>query len=181
MKDLKSLQWHVTGANQAGLALLLSLVYLLVIAIIGLVIVVSASLQFRMAGNHESRLVAEQDARAVAHELTAAVDHTLQLPPTHTACGTDDFAAGCDQSTLTPPSLLHMLGRDNARYGIQRRHPRILQSAVGRESQARASSAAHDRFALYEVAVSVNAEPGRPGNAHIVRGVAVRLPSDPQQ
>lgn len=181
MTGLMSTQGPVSRPGEAGIALLLSLVYLLVIAIIGVAVVESASLQFRMAGNHESSLVAEQDARAVAHELTAAVDHTLQLPPAHTACGIDDPAAGCDRRVLAAPSLLEALGRENTMYGIQRRYPRVLRSAVGREPEARASSAAHDRFALYEVAVSVNAGPGRPGSARVVRGVAVRLPSEPQQ
>lgn len=168
-------------ASQDGLALLLSLAYLFVIAIIGGVIIEAASLQFRMAGNHASRAVVEQDARAIAHELTAAVDAALQLPPGYRICGAGDAPLACDGRGLARPSLLGELGRDGAAYSLRRRYPATVHAAVGRERQWRASSAAHDRFALYEVSVSLNAQPGRPGSASIVRGVAVRLPSEPVQ
>ncbi|MGB1141810.1 MAG: hypothetical protein ACPG1A_12990 [Halioglobus sp.] len=122
-------------------------------------------------------MAAEQAARAVLHELAATVTPSLELPVASRTCGIGDRRPECDSDTLARPGMLDVLGRRDIVYSIVRRYPSQLKGLPVREPETNVSSARMDRFALYELEVSVLPEEGRPSSASLVRGFLQRLPS----
>ena len=163
--------------SQTGIALPLVLSCLVVLFLVAGLMAETASLQFRMAGNYQSLVTAEQTVRAVAHELTESVDLSLTLPVKSTVCGLEDSRVTCDARALAQPAILKTWGVDGIQYSITRRFPAELRMDTVRESESRASSAQHNRFAVYEVEVSLHGGQKRRATTAIIRGVALRLPS----
>lgn len=162
-----------------GIVLPLSIVYLIIISILAVLLIEVAGLQFRAAGNDQHRVVAEQAARAVMHELTTMVTPSPDPSVAGRTCGIGDRRSECDSAILARPRMLDALGRDAVVYSIERRHSAELEVLALREPESRVSSAAVDRFARYELEVSVLSEPGRPVSVGLVRGFFQRLPSGP--
>lgn len=129
-----------------------------------------ATLQSRMAGNVASRLFAFELAESVIVEILQEPGRfTLREAPGVLRCPED-----LSKSVCTP---LNFDSDQVGVYSVSRIAPLWWRDFTLRESEAQVTGIGHFNTAIFEVAVTIGAQHGRSATAHVIQGVAVRVPA----
>ena len=162
-----------------GAVLLLALVFMLMLAIIASTVLQTAILQLRMAGNDQFLEEALHKAQAIATELSLNPDNfSLEGGVGHTNCAIGEQSLHCDRSQLQIPGSAEAPPGVKIDYRVIRQDPLLWRGFPLREAQDAASSSRFDA-AIFEIDVRVDGSEKRLGSAHIVQGIAVRVPAFP--
>lgn len=167
----------VTTQRLRGSVLLLALVFVLMLSLIAASVVQTATLQLHMAGNDQLREEAGQLARAIAAELSSYSENFLLASDTgHTNCAPADPGADCDSRSLRLPLSARAATSYDLDYRVVRAAP-LRRERYPLPGVAEATTgAAFATVAVFEVEVRVDGRHRRRGSAHVVQGVALRLP-----
>lgn len=169
---------HVYPHSIQGAALLLALVFMLMLAMIAATVMRTAILQLHMAGNDQFQEEAFHQVQAVATELSLESNNfRLDTEAGDVNCPTFSAAPECDLKLL--PQLVHTEVPDGIAldYRIIRQEPMLLRGFPVRESIDKASSSTRFDAAIFEISVRIDGSSRKLGNAHMVQGIAVRVPS----
>ena len=164
---------------QRGAVLLLALVFMLMVAIIAATSMRTSILQLHMAGNDQFVEEAFHRAQAVVTELSLGADNfRLEMEAGDVNCpaGSDD--PDCDYDLLPAPA--HTTTPDGVAldYRITRQPPLLWRGFPVRESEGMASSAMRFDAAIFEISVKTDGSAEKQGSAHVVQGIAVRVPAN---
>ena len=161
-----------------GAVLLLALVFMLMLAIIASTVLQTAILQLRMAGNDQFLEETLHKAQAIATELSLNPDNfSLEGGVGHTNCAIGEQRLHCDRSQLQIPGSAVAPAGVEIDYRVIRQDPLLWRGFPLREAQDAASSSSSFDAVIFEIDVRVYGSEKRFGNAHIVQGVAVRVPA----
>ena len=175
MEKLPALR-RLTGSH--GAVLLLALVFMLMLAIIASTVIQTAILQLRMAGNDQFLEEALHKAQAIATELSLNPDNfSLEGGVGHTNCPVGDQSLHCDRSQLQTPKSAVAPAGVQIDYRVIRQDPLLWKGFPLREAQDTVSSSNSFDAAIFEIDVRIDGSEKRLGNAHIVQGIAVRVPA----
>jgi hypothetical protein len=161
-----------------GAALMLALVFMLMLTMIAATVMSTGALQLRMAGNDQFLEEAFHRAHAVATQLSLdARNFSLDMDVNDVNCAPSNEDPDCDYRLLTVP--IYALPQEGASldYRITRKEPLRWRGFSVRESEDVASSSANFDAALFEIDVRIDGGNQKLGNAHIVQGIAVRVPA----
>jgi PilX N-terminal len=161
-----------------GSVLLLALVFMLMLAIIASTVIQTAILQVRMAGNDQFLEEALHKAQAIATELSLNPNNfVLEGGVGYTNCPVSEQSLHCDRRQLQIPGSAVAPPGVEVDYRVIRQDPLLWRDFPLREAQDAASSSSGFDAAIFEIDVRVYGSEKRFGNAHIVQGVAVRVPA----
>ena len=161
-----------------GAVLLLALVFMLMLAIIASTVVQTAILQLRMAGNDQNLEEALHKAQAIATELSLNPDNfSLEGDVGDTNCPVGDQSLNCDRNELQTPGSAAAPAGVEIDYRVTRQDPLLWRGLPVREEQDAASSSSSFDAAIFEIDVRIDGSEKRLGSAHIVQGIAVRVPA----
>jgi len=151
---------------------------MLMMAIIAALVLQTAVLQLHMAGNDQFLEEALHKVQAIATELSLNPDNfILEGGIGHTNCPAGVRDITCDRSELqVPASAVAPVGVE-LDYRVTRQEPLLWRGFPLRESQDTASSSSSFDAAIFEIDVRINGSEKRLGSAHIVQGIAVRVPA----
>jgi hypothetical protein len=160
-----------------GAVLFLALIFMLMLALVAATIMQTAVLQLHMAGNDQFLEEAIHRAQAIVTELSLNPEHfTLDGGVGHTNCPSESQFPGCDQRDLEKPRLAQVPVGVTVEYRVTRQAPPLWKTFPFRESQDRVSSSANFGAATFEISARVDGSENRLGNAHVVQGIAVKVP-----
>jgi hypothetical protein len=169
---------NVHSKSNRGAALLLALVFMLLLAMIAATVMRTGALQLRMAGNDQFLEEAFHQAQAVATQLSLdARNFPLDMDAGDVNCPQSSEDPGCDFRLLTVPSYTQSQEGVSLDYRITRTNPLRWRGFSVRESEGVASSSASFDAALFEIGVRIDGSRKKLGSAHIVQGIAVRVPA----
>lgn len=161
-----------------GAVLMLALIFMLMLTAVATTVMQTAVFQLHMAGNDQFQEEAFQKVRAIAIELSTSPENfPLDLEVGDASCRLGADGSACDRGILSVPVTTSVPEGITLDYRIVRQDPLILKDVPIREHEDVASSAGSFNAALYEIDVDIRGSDRRLGNARIVRGVAVRLPT----
>jgi len=161
-----------------GAVLLLAMVFMLMLAIIASTVIQTAILQLRMAGNDQFFEEALHKAQAIATELSLSPDNFfLEGGVGFTNCPVGDESLNCDRSQLQIPGSAVAPAGVEIDYRVIRQDPLLWRGFPLREAQDKASSSNSFDAAIFEIDVRIDGSEKRLGSAHIVQGIAVRVPA----
>jgi hypothetical protein len=161
-----------------GAVLLLTLVFMLLMAIIAGLVLQTAVLQLHMAGNDQFLEEAFHKVQAIATELSLHPDNfNLEGGMGFTNCPAGESGTQCDSSELQAPASAVAPAGIKINYRVTRQEPLLWRGFPLRESQDTASSSSGFDAALFEISVRIDGSEKRLGSAHIVQGIAVRVPA----
>ena len=169
---------HHAQSSDRGAVLLLALVFMLMLALVAATVMQTAMLQLHMAGNDQFMEEALQQAQAIAAELSRHPENFyLEGGVGDTNCRVGIQTSDCDRSLLPQSTLALTATGVTHDYRITRLDPLLRRGFPFRESEDRASS--NDSFdaASFEISVDVDGSDKRLGSAHVVQGIAVRIPA----
>lgn len=178
MLTLKPCTRRRRRAPSRGAVALLALVFMLLLSMVAATVLQSAMLQLHMAGNDQFKEEALYRAQAIAAELSLELDNfSLQHAVGSTTCVQGDEAPPCDRSSLSLPSSAQNLEDYALDIRITRQDPLLWRGFPVRESEYDVSSSRSFDAAIFDVDVQLNGSEARLGSAHVVQGVAVRVPA----
>ena len=161
-----------------GAVLLLAMVFLLMLAIVATSVVQTAMLQLHMAGNDQFAEEAFHQVQAIATEVSLHPDNfLLEGGVGFSNCPVNVQGPQCDRSLLAVPASAVVPVGVKLDYRVTRQDPLLWQGFPVREAQDTASSSSRFDAAHFEIDVRINGSERRLGNAHIVQGVALRVPA----
>lgn len=164
--------------RQCGAILLLAMVFTSMLVILSASALRVVVMELRMAGNESSRLSAFQFAEAIV----SAIVHRegffpLDALPGQVFCESGDSDYPCP-ALLSSGSGDETLGEyARVSYRLSRREQALVSVFPLRESESRVSGSGHFSALLFDVSVEVEGPGRRGGSAHIIQGVAVRVPA----
>jgi hypothetical protein len=165
-----------TGSR--GAVLLLALVFMLMLAMVAATVMQTAVMQLRMAGNDQFMEEAMHRARAIATELSLNPDNfSLEGGIGDTNCPVGMHSPGCDRSQLQVPVSAVVPTGVVMDYRVTRREPLFSRGFPFREPQDKVSSSNSFDAAIFEIDVRIDGSGERLGSAHIVQGIAMRVPT----
>jgi hypothetical protein len=152
------------------LVLLLAMVFSLMMAVLVASALRVSALEMRMAGNAGSRMLALEMADSIITRILQQPDSfPLSSEPGLLPCPENAATTTCGQAFSS--------SERDAAYSVSRLAPEFRDDFPLREAESRVSGVDHFNIALFEVAVTVGRRAGRSGRAHVVQGVAVRVPA----
>lgn len=161
-----------------GAVMLLALVFMLLLSMVAATVMQSAILQLQMAGNDQFLEAALYKAQAIAAEMSLEPENfSLRGGVGDTNCPQGLAASGCDQNTVQSPTSTLSLEGAAADYRVIRQDPLLWKGFPIRESEDSVSSSDSFDAAMFEINVRVDGSEMRLGSAHIVEGIAVRVPA----
>jgi Tfp pilus assembly protein PilX len=161
-----------------GAVLLLALVFTLMLAVIAASVMQTAILQLHMAGNDQFLEEAIHRAEAIITELSLNRENfSLTGGVGDTNCPIEAQGLICDRNELAISRLAQTPEGLEVDYWVTRQDPLMRRSFTIRESQDIVSSSTHFGAATFEINVRIGGGENRLGNAHIVQGIAVRVPT----
>jgi hypothetical protein len=161
-----------------GAVLLLALVFMLMLAMITATVMRTAIMQLHMAGNDQFLEEAFHHAQAVVTELSLdATNFQLDTQAGDVNCSSLSAAPECDLKLL--PQLVHTEVPEGIvlDYRVTRQQPLLLRGFPIRESMDKVSSSTRFDAAIFEISARIDGSSEKLGNAHIVQGIAVRVPA----
>lgn len=160
-----------------GAALLLSLVFMLMLAMIAATTMRTGILQLHMAGNDQFVEEAFHQAQAVATELSLHADSfPLDTDAGDVICRKASVDTDCDYRLLPASAYTQIPQGVSLDYRVTRQEPLLWHGFPVRESERTVSSSTRFDAAIFEISVSIDGSEKKLGSAHIVQGVAVRIP-----
>lgn len=164
--------------SNRGAVLLLALVFMLMMAMIAATVMRTGILQLHMAGNDQFLEEAFHQAQAVATELSLdSANFLLDSQAGEVNCSVSSEDAECDYRRLPIPRHAETAEGVALEYRITRQEPLLWQGFPVRESQGTVSSSTGFDAALFEISVRIDGSAAKLGSAHVVQGIAVRVPS----
>jgi hypothetical protein len=161
-----------------GAVLLLALIFILMLAVIAVTVLQTAVLQLRMAGNDQFLEENLHMAQAIATELSLNPENfSLDGEVGHTNCPAGGQGLNCDRRELQEPRLAQASAGLEIDYRVTRQDPLLWKSFPIREPQGKVSSSTSFGAAIFEINVRIDGGKNPLGNAHIVQGIAVRVPA----
>ncbi len=158
--------------------MLLALVFMLLMSIVAAMVMQTAILQLHMAGNDQFLEEAFHKVQAIATELSLNPDNfILEEGIGHTNCPLGAPGPDCDSSALQVPAGAVVPAGVELDYRITRQDPLLWRGFPLRESQGTVSSSSNFDAVPFEISVRINGSQKRLGTAHIVQGIAVRVPA----
>ncbi len=158
--------------------MLLALLFLLLLSLVAATVMRSAILQLRMAGNDQFLEESLHQAQAIATELSLDADSfSLAADVGDINCPQGEEAPDCHQSTLRLPSSALELEHYTLELKVTRQDPLVFKGFPLRENEDAVSSSHSFDAAIFEIAVRLIGSDIRFGSAHIVQGVAIRVPA----
>lgn len=159
-----------------GSVLLLALVFVLMLSLVAASVVQTATLQLHMAGNDQGREEARQLAMAIAAELSSHRENfALEWDIGHTNCIPADPSEECDSRSLRLPLTAQAATGYDLDFRVTRAAPQRREGYRWPDTVA-TRAATLVAVATFEVEVRVDGKHKRRGNAHVVQGVALRIP-----
>ena len=160
-----------------GSVLLLALVFVLMLTLIATSVVQTATLELHMAGNDQFREEASQVAKAIAAEISLNPENfSLMSPVGHSNCAPAGEAPDCDLRSLQVPGSAQSIGGYDLDYRVTRVAPLSLEDYPVPGVQQTRGEGEPLNVARFEIEVRVDGRHNRRGAAHVVQGVAVRIP-----
>ena len=174
-----AVRWHrVTAVSDRGAVLMLALVFMLLLALITATVMRTSILQAQMAGNDQFVEEAFHQARAIATELSLdRANFLLESDSGQSNCPPQIGDDTCDFHRLATPLQTHTQDGVALDYRITRQDPVVWRGFPVRESQDRVSSSTRFDAALFEISVRIDGSERKLGSAHVVQGIAVRVPA----
>jgi hypothetical protein len=164
--------------SNRGTVIVLALMFMLLLSIITATVMQSSIMQLHMAGNDQFLEEALHTVQGIAGELSLDPDNfSLQGGVGETNCPQGEEIPDCDRHQLQVPRLALGLEGFALDYRITRQDPLLWKGFPIRESEEVASSSNSFDAALFEIDVQLNGSEMRLGSAHIVQGIAVRVPA----
>jgi len=164
---------------ERGAILALTLVFMLMLAVITAVVMQTAVLELHMAANEQFQQEAANAAQAIANELALdSGNFNLGLLPGQSNCPQGISTPDCTLNLLPAPTRVDLSEGFLLDYRVTREQPLVHSGFSIRSSQDAVSSSNAFNVALFEINVRVDGSRARLGSAHIVQGIAVRIPSD---
>jgi hypothetical protein len=161
-----------------GAALLLAMVFMLMLTMIAAMVMRTGHLQLRMAGNDQFLEEAFHLAQAVATELSLGADNfPLDTEAGDVICPQASEDIECDYRLLPAPQFAQTPEGVSIDYRITRQEPRLWHGFPIRESEHSVSSSIRFDAAIFDISVRINGSERKLGSAHIVQGIAVRVPA----
>jgi type II secretory pathway pseudopilin PulG len=161
-----------------GAVLLLAMVFMLMLAMIAATVMQTAILQLHMAGNDQFLEEAISTAQAMTDELSLNTGNfPLRGDVGDTNCPPGDEDPRCSFSQLEIPRSAVMAEGIALNYRVTRQEPLLWKGFPIREAEASVSSSNSFDAALYEIDVHIDGSARRLGSAHIIQGIAVRVPA----
>ncbi|CAA0097243.1 Uncharacterised protein [Halioglobus japonicus] len=158
--------------------MLLALVFMLLLSMVAATVLQSAILQLHMAGNDQFKEEALYRAQAIVAELSLEPENfSLQGDVGRTNCPPGDDSPQCHQHSLQLPTSAQALEGYALDIRVTRQDPLLWRGFPIRENEHEVSSSNRFDAAIFEVDVHVDGSEARLGSAHIVQGVAVRVPA----
>jgi hypothetical protein len=156
--------------RQRGVVLLLAMVFSAMMSVLAVSALRVSALEARMAGNATSRMASLELADSILVGLLQEPDSfPLSLAP---------GLVPCPVSVGEPECPVVFSGvQQEAVYRISRLAPALFKDFSLREAESKATGVSHFNTAIFEVAVTVGSPRGRSGHAHVIQGVAVRVPA----
>jgi hypothetical protein len=161
-----------------GAVILLALVFTLLLSIIAATVMQSSILQLHMAGNDQLMEEALHKAQGIAAEI--AVEHgnfILSGDVGDANCPIGSEMPGCDRHQLPVPDSARAAEGFILDYRVTRQDPLLWKGFPVRENEAFVSSATGFDAVLFEVDVQIDGSGMRLGSAHVVQGIAIRVPA----
>ena len=161
-----------------GAVLLLAMVFMLMLAMIAATVMQTALLQLRMAGNDQFLEEAFHKAQAIATELSLDTDNfSLEGGVGYTNCPIGVKDINCSRSQLPVPASAVVPTGVTLDYRVTRQEPLLWRGFPIREAQDTVSSSNSFDAAIFEIDVRIDGSQKRLGSAHIVQGIALRVPA----
>ncbi|MEH6592012.1 MAG: hypothetical protein V7746_17245 [Halioglobus sp.] len=164
-------------AQNAGVVLILVLVFLVLIGFTTSTALNTATLELRMARNIQFRTQAQQYAQSILDAVAANPEHfPLDSDVGQLWCAGVDDAPDCEQSVALqlPTALENSLSGVSSYYQVRRVAPAIMQY------QSRQATAEDDTYpvAVFEARAVVDGNRQHLGRAELVQGLIRRLPGE---
>lgn len=164
--------------SSRGAVLLLALVFVLLLSMVAATVMHSAALQLRMAGNDQFLEEALYTAQAIAAEISLNPDNfSLDAGVGETNCPLGNESPECHRSTVKVPASAQSLEGFALDYRVTRQDPLLWKGFPIRESEDAVSSSNSFDAAIFEIDVRLNGSKARLGSAHVVQGIALRVPA----
>lgn len=164
--------------SNRGAVILLALVFTLLLSMVAATVMQSAILQLHMAGNDQFLEEALYRAQAIAAEISLNPENfSLGVGVGDTNCPRGEELSGCSSSTVQVPASALALEGFAIDYRVTRQDPLLWKGFPIRESEEAVSSSNSFDAAMFEIDVRLNGSEARLGSAHIVQGIAVRVPA----
>ncbi|MEZ5571998.1 MAG: pilus assembly PilX N-terminal domain-containing protein [Halioglobus sp.] len=178
MNDLAGFTRRRNSAEMRGAILILALVFILMLAMISATVMQTAVFNLHMAGNDQFLEEAFNTAQGVASELAVEQENfRLDALVGQSNCPKGMESADCTVRLL-PDSVLADVPPDiELDYRITRLKPYLYSGFPIRESQAGVSSSHSSDTAIFEISVRFDGSQRKLGSAHVVQGMAVRIPA----
>lgn len=158
--------------------MLLTLVFMLMMAMIAALVMQTAGLQLHMAGNDQFLEEAFHKVQAISTELSTNVrNFSLEGGIGHTSCVAGAQLTHCDSGELQVPVSAVVDAGITLNYQVTRQEPLLSRGFALREAQDTASSSRSFDAAMFEISVRIDGSQKRLGSAHMVQGIAVRVPA----
>lgn len=158
--------------------LLLALVFMLLLAMIATTVMQTAILQLHMAGNDQFLEEAQHKAQAIAGEIALTPDNfPLQGDVGDTNCPQGDDDVACNRNQLQVAASAVAAAGVALQYRVVRQEPLLWKGFPIREAESNVSSSKSFDAAMFEIEVRVDGSEVRLGSAHIIQGIAVRVPA----
>jgi sulfite reductase beta subunit-like hemoprotein len=156
--------------RQRGVVLVMAMIFSTMLAALAAGALQVATLEIRMAGNAAARMLALELADStVVHILQQPASFPLSSEPGEQLCDSDELQGVCRAAFAD--------AGQNVYPSVTRLAPPLQKGFPMRESESRVSGVGHFDTALFEVAVTVGSPDDRSGVAHVVQGVALRVPA----
>jgi Tfp pilus assembly protein PilX len=164
------------GKNR-GAVLLLALVFMLMLAMIAATVMQTAVMQLHMAGNDQFLEEAFYQAQAIVTEVSVDIENfSMEDSVGASNCPVGGSGVQCDRRELHIAAAATTVDGVAVDYRVTRLEPLLWRGFPIRESQDRASSSDSFDAAIFEISARIDGSDAHLGNAHIVRGVALRVP-----
>lgn len=161
-----------------GAVILLALVFLLMLALIAAMVVRSSIMQLHMAGNDQFLEEALHAAQGIAEELSQQPGNfVLAGSVGDTNCPIGTVLSGCNRSQLQMPDTALALEGLSVHLRVIRQDPLLWIGFPLRESEDVVSSSSSFDAALFEIDVQLKGYEAGLGGAHVVQGIAIRIPA----
>ena len=130
------------------------------------------------SGNDQFLEEAFHKVQAIATELSLQPENfNLEGGIGYTNCPAGETGTPCDRRALQTPASAIAPAGIKLNYRVTRQEPLLWRGFALRESQDLASSSSSVDVASFEISVRIDGSAKRLGSAHIVQGIAVRVPA----
>ena len=176
-------QWGQFASNTSrvsnrGAVILLAMVFLLMLAMIAAMVMRSSIMQLHMAGNDQFLEEALHAAQGIAEELALQPGNfVLAGSVGNTNCPIGTESPACHSSQLQMPDSVLALEGLSVDLRVIRQDPLLLHGFPLREREDVVSSSASFDAALFEIDVELKGHEVGRGGAHVVQGIAIRIPA----